>query len=301
MDDLNNKPFISVLMTTYNRAKYIEEAIESVIASEYMKWELIILDDCSTDNTKDLVQKYLSDERIKYFKNDKNLGQFANRNKIVQYANGSYLKYVDSDDKIYPNCLTVFVQAATLFPDAGLIGELYFDNYKGELPVCFTPEESMISHYFKGNRILNVGPTSLMYKKDLFVKVSGFRTDIGILADVPLNYEIAMLAPIVGTQKNLIFWRIHNEQVTIGQQDQEKMMIERYRINQLILNHPKQPLNKSVIKKIRRNIKNILARNLIRFSLKLKFHIVKNVIKKSGLKPIDFFYSLRPNFKWNDK
>ncbi|MBN1186922.1 MAG: glycosyltransferase family 2 protein [Bacteroidales bacterium] len=290
-------PLISVLMTTYNRAKYIEEAIESVIASTYKNWELIIVDDCSTDNTEQLVKKYLSDPRIQYHRNEKNLGQFPNRNKAASLAKGEYIKYLDSDDIMYPNCLSVLTTAVKKFPDAGLIGELYYDNHRGSLPTYFTPEEAILTHYFKGNRILNVGPTSLMYKKNIFMRVGGFRTDIGILADVPLNYEIAMLSPIVGTQKSLIYWRIHEGQVTVGQSNQERMMVERYNINLLILNHPNQPLNNETTEKIKRNIRNILARNILKLIFKLKLRMVKNVIQQTDLKSTDFIKALCPNYK----
>ena len=287
-------------MTTYNRAQYIEEAIESVIASTYKNWELIIVDDCSTDNTEQLVKKYLVDTRIQYHRNEKNLGQFPNRNKAASLAKGKYIKYLDSDDMMYPSCLSVFIEAAIKYPDAGLIGELYYDKYRGLLPAYFTPEEAMLSHYLKGNRILNVGPTSLMYKKDIFIKIGGFRTNIGILADVPLNYEIAMVSPIVGTQKDLIYWRIHGGQVTVEQNDEERMLIERYKINQLILDHHNQPLNKKITEKIKRNIRNILSRNLIKMVFTLKLRIVKNVIHQTGLSPTDFAKALWPNHKKHD-
>jgi glycosyltransferase involved in cell wall biosynthesis len=286
------------LVTLYNREKYISECVNSILKSDYNSFEIIILDDASTDSSYQKVEQLAKeDDRIRLYRNNSNLGQFANRNKIVELAKGEYIKYVDSDDLIYPNCLSVFADAANKYPEAGLIGELYYDNYKGELPVFFNKEEAIISHYFKGNRILNVGPTSLMYKKSTFQKVGGFRTDIGILADVPLNYEIAMLTPIVGTQENLIYWRIHDEQVTIGQADQERMFIERYKIHQLILNHPNQPLDNGIINKIKRNINSILARNLFRLLFTLKFQLVKNVIKNTGLTIKDFILALYPNYK----
>ena len=90
-------PLVSVLMTAYNREKYIAEAIESVLASTYSNLELIIVDDCSKDNTLQIATNYQAkDDRIKVYKNEKNLGDYPNRNKAASYAKGKYLKYVDS-------------------------------------------------------------------------------------------------------------------------------------------------------------------------------------------------------------
>lgn len=301
MEKQNNSPLISILVTVFNREQYLLGCVTSILKSSYTNFELIILDDCSTDKSFLIAKNLaLTDPRIQLYKNEHNLGQFANRNKIVEYARGQYIKYVDSDDFIYPNCIETMVEAAVTYPDAGLIGELYFDAFEGSLPLYLKPEEAILGHFFKGNRSLNIGPTSLMYKKDVFLHVGGFRTDIGILADVPLNYEIAMLAPIVGVKKGLIYWRIHDEQVTVGQKDIEKMMVERYQINQLILNHPNMPIKKATIKKIKRNIKNILVRNLFKKIVMLKLDMAFRIAKKTNLTIKDFAMACRPNYKYTD-
>ena len=71
---------VSVIMPSYNTADYIADSIKSVISQTYQTWELIIVDDCSTDNTDDIVS-YFSDNRIKYMKNKKNMGAAATRNR----------------------------------------------------------------------------------------------------------------------------------------------------------------------------------------------------------------------------
>src|SRR5690606_2521559 len=96
-------PLVSVLMTVYNREKYIAEAIKSVLASTYQNWELIIVDDQSMDNSVAIAQSFAQkDPRIQVHVNKENLGDYPNRNRAASYAKGKYLKYVDSDDLIYP-------------------------------------------------------------------------------------------------------------------------------------------------------------------------------------------------------
>ena len=96
---------VSIIMPSYNTAKYIEESIRSVLAQTYTKWELLIVDDCSTDNTDEIVQSFLSDKRIKYFKNEQNSGAAVSRNKALREAQGKWIAFLDSDDLWLPEKL----------------------------------------------------------------------------------------------------------------------------------------------------------------------------------------------------
>lgn len=90
---------ISVITPTYNCAKFIGETIESVQAQTYKKWEMIIVDDCSTDNTKEIVALYeKNDERIKYHCLGKNSGAAIARTEAMKIAQGEYMAFLDSDD-----------------------------------------------------------------------------------------------------------------------------------------------------------------------------------------------------------
>lgn len=92
------KDMVSIIMPSYNTAKYIGKSINSVIKQTYKNWELIIVDDCSNDNTDSIVNKFLIDERIKYFKNKKNSGAAISRNKALKEAKGRWIAFLDSDD-----------------------------------------------------------------------------------------------------------------------------------------------------------------------------------------------------------
>ena len=96
---------VSIIMPSYNTAKYIEESIKSVLAQTYTNWELLIVDDCSTDNTDEIVQPFLSDERVKYLKNEKNSGAAISRNRALREAKGKWIAFLDSDDLWMPEKL----------------------------------------------------------------------------------------------------------------------------------------------------------------------------------------------------
>ena len=88
---------VSIIMPSYNTAKYIKETIKSVINQTYTNWELLIVDDCSTDNTDEIIREF-KDDRIKYFKNEKNSGAAISRNKALREAKGKWIAFLDSDD-----------------------------------------------------------------------------------------------------------------------------------------------------------------------------------------------------------
>ena len=91
------KPVVSVIMPAYNCEKFIAKAIESVLVQN-VSLELIILNDCATDGTERVIQQYLSDKRIRYVKNDRNMGVARTRNEGVRMAMGEYVAFLDSDD-----------------------------------------------------------------------------------------------------------------------------------------------------------------------------------------------------------
>ena len=89
---------VSIIMPSWNTAKFIAESIQCVINQTYQNWELLIVDDCSTDNTDEVVAPFLEDKRIKYLHNEKNSGAALTRNKAMREAQGEWIAFLDSDD-----------------------------------------------------------------------------------------------------------------------------------------------------------------------------------------------------------
>ncbi len=91
------KDLVTIVTPSYNTGKWIGETIESVLRQTYTNWEMIIVDDCSTDNTDIVIKKY-KDKRIRYLKNETNSGAAASRNRAIREAKGEYIAFLDSDD-----------------------------------------------------------------------------------------------------------------------------------------------------------------------------------------------------------
>ncbi|WKA53973.1 glycosyltransferase family 2 protein [Planococcus shixiaomingii] len=100
MNNIENiRPLISVIMPAYNAENYIEDAINSVLSQSYEEWELIIIDDCSSDKTLKIAEKLSNnDSRLKLIKNSKNIGVSETRNKAINLALGEWIAFLDSDD-----------------------------------------------------------------------------------------------------------------------------------------------------------------------------------------------------------
>lgn len=95
---------VSIIMPSWNTERFIAESIQSVINQTYTNWELLIVDDCSTDNTDEIVASF-HDERIKYYHNEKNSGAALTRNKAMREASGEWIAFLDSDDLWTPEKL----------------------------------------------------------------------------------------------------------------------------------------------------------------------------------------------------
>lgn len=104
MTEIDN--LVSIILPSYNLEKYIAETIESVLSQTYTNWELLITDDCSTDETVNIVKSYCEkDHRIKLFCQERNCGAGAARNNSIMEARGRYIAFLDGDDWWYPEKL----------------------------------------------------------------------------------------------------------------------------------------------------------------------------------------------------
>jgi glycosyltransferase involved in cell wall biosynthesis len=198
-------------MTAYNREQYIGFAIESVLASTFKDFEFIIVDDHSTDQTLSVIKQYAAkDNRIRYFVNEHNLGDYPNRNYAASLASGKYLKYVDSDDYIYPNGLEIMVSGMERNPQAAWgISSLQPDNTI-PFPFVLDPKGSYNYHFF-GPGLFHKGPLAVIIKKETFDSTGPFSTQ-RMISDTDLWYKLALKHPVVLFQDGVVWQRRHPNQ-----------------------------------------------------------------------------------------
>ena len=107
---MERQPLFSILIANYNNGIYLEDAINSVFRQTYNNWEIIIVDDCSTDGSKNVYQKYVSDSRIHVFYNDQNHGCGYTKRRCAELANGEICGFLDPDDTLEPEALGTMVK-----------------------------------------------------------------------------------------------------------------------------------------------------------------------------------------------
>jgi len=274
-----NTPLVSVLMTAFNREKYIAEAIESVIASTYQNWELIIVDDVSKDRTVDVAKSYeAKDTRIKVYINEKNLGDYPNRNKAASYASGKYLKYVDADDMIYPYGLEQLVFYMEQFPDAGYGLCSLAQDEKKIFPFQLSPQEA-----YRRNHLFGKAPLSAIINREMFCLVGGF-TGKQHIGDSELWHILSRKYPVVLMPHGVVWWRKHDDQQMNDNRTDPFVPFKYLLLKKELINHQECPLNlseKKIIlkiteKQISRNILKALIRNSLKKALELKRHSCKS-------------------------
>jgi hypothetical protein len=195
-------------MPVYNRAAYLPAAIESVLVQRFTDFELIVVDDASTDDTRAIAQNYAArDSRVRVFGNAQNLGQFGNRNRAVTYARGRYVKYHDSDDLMYPHCLETMVTLLEAEPRAGFALSTAWAWPGGPVPMLSTPQQSY-EREFMGFGIFMCGPACGLYRTDVFGALGGWPTD-GVHSDTLFLMRALARVPVLLLPADLFWYRIH--------------------------------------------------------------------------------------------
>ena len=205
-------------MPTYNYAHYIEEAIESALAQTYTDFELIIVDDQSGDNTEEVVQKYLADKRVSFYKNPVNLGLVGNFNKCLTYANGEYMKFLLADDKFEPRLLEKFVPIMDQYPNVSLLTsnrEIFGTKVKTRvLPLTHLQKgQTVIFESLKeGNNWIGE-PTTVMFRKS-DLRIGNFNPDYYCLVDWEMWLRLLSIGDCYIIPETLSYFRVHSEQAS---------------------------------------------------------------------------------------
>lgn len=204
----NVLPLVSVLMTCYNRAKFVAEAIESVLATSYTNLELIIVDDASIDDTYTICMQYAAaNPQIKVYKNENNIGDYPNRNKSAGLANGKYLVTVDSDDWMIGDNLTKWVNE--MEKKGAMFG--IHAPIKEPSPVYMPSRQVLFHHFFISPLLIN-GPIATIINKKYFVDINGFPEKYGPANDRYYNLKAASMTEVMLFPYPLVTYRLHDNQ-----------------------------------------------------------------------------------------
>ena len=128
-----NNPVISVIIPTFNRAKMVYDCVRSVLATNYPSIEVIVVDDCSPDDTKaQIAAAFDRDPRVKYLRNERNSFQAASRNNGRKAAHGTYLLFLDDDNIVHPEIFSELLKVFAAHPNAGLVAPMAIHQRPGK-------------------------------------------------------------------------------------------------------------------------------------------------------------------------
>ncbi|MBQ7506432.1 MAG: glycosyltransferase [Lachnospiraceae bacterium] len=214
-------PLCSVCIPAYRNASYIGETITSVLNQTYPNLELVICDDCSPDNTVEVIRSF-SDERIRLFQNEKNLGMSGNWNNCLSKCRGEFIKLLCADDLLAPDALEKEVRALMDHPEAlfsesdtrliRLDGKFrgWYKRYKksGLVDGKETVRACFFSQDYYGAPLANT------FRRSAYEKYGGFDTDFVYILDYEFFVRLAIHGPVYIIHEPLNYFRVRNDSNT---------------------------------------------------------------------------------------
>ena len=216
----------SILIANYNNSNYLTEALESVFAQTYPHWEVILVDDCSTDDFETVVKPYREDTRIRIFRNLSNKGCGFTKRRSAALTQGTLCAFLDPDDTLHPDALGVMVQAHTEHPECSMIYSTHF--------ICNEVMEiKRIAEYVKplpaGIPYLLLGDGSVhvfaAFKKSAYEQTQGLSALFKKAVDKDLYYKLEEVGPFRYIDRPLYYYRIHNRSISNAGQEASAMLI----------------------------------------------------------------------------
>lgn len=216
---------VSIALITYNQEKFVAKTIESILNQSYSNFELLIGDDCSTDNTFDVISSY-KDERIKIIQQDYNGGINANLNTLMANASGDYVVFIAGDDKLRQNYLEVVMRYFTTMPNIDVLYQQLCpidkdDNYimgGGDSYYCFTPKRTLEQNLHLAFMQENIfSSPGMVMKKKVVDKIFPLPYSLVNFQDMAMHCDILINGfTVYVVDEILVDYRISGENISIN-------------------------------------------------------------------------------------
>ena len=215
------KPFISVVMPAYNAERYLKEAIDSVLAQSYTHFELILLNDGSTDSTENIILSY-KDPRIRYIANEKNIGLIETLNKGIELSTGEFILRMDADDVCLPERFEKQVAFMNLNPTVGAAGTAYYSlSDKGLKKFPVLTEPGVLKSVLLFNSCL-CHPSVIIRKSVLEQHAIRYNKNYMHSEDYGLWVELVKVSKLANLPDLLLKYRYHTGQISMTHNPTQK-------------------------------------------------------------------------------
>ena len=217
---VSSAPKVSVCIPVYNGSDYIAESIKSVLGQTFKDFQLIVCDNCSTDNTEEVVRNF-KDPRITYVRNSKNLGLVGNANRCVELANGEYVHILHHDDIMLPENLELKVRILDEHPEVGLVHSNVFLIDKDGKHLDLTIFDAKRDYIEDGIKIFEkyimdmpVGALffigAVLARRDCYLKLGGFNPLIPNVNDSEMWMRMLLFYDVACVGRPLVKYRLHD-------------------------------------------------------------------------------------------
>lgn len=209
-------PLVSVIMAVFNGGRYLSYSIESILNQSFTDFEFIIVDDCSTDSSGDICERYaIQDSRIKIIRNKQNKGLTRSLNLAFKMARGKYIARMDADDISLRNRFEKQIQTLETNPQIGVLGSFYqeIDGEGNLLSVARFPSEPIIVkwHLCFENPIPH---PPIIARRKLMIKVGGYNERWDYSQDYDLFIRLSKISKLNNFPEILFHWRVHSNSIS---------------------------------------------------------------------------------------
>jgi glycosyltransferase involved in cell wall biosynthesis len=231
-----SEALVSIVTPVYNGEQYLVECIESVLSQTHQNWEYLIVNNCSTDRSREIAAEYQShDERIKLLNCEEFVGVIDNHNRAFRLISphSKYCKVVAADDWLFPDCVSRMVEVAESHPSAAIVGS-YTINRGGVIWVglplernAFSGREVCRQHLLGGPAVMGP-PSSVLYRSDVVRAQESFFPGKALCADEAAYYRVLRNNDFGFVHQILSFERIHE-----GALNAEQMRLNAFLLNRV--------------------------------------------------------------------
>ncbi len=210
-----SRPPLTVVITSYNRERYLGPSIESALASTFEDFEILVLDDASSDRSTEIALSHAErDPRIRLVVNERNLGDYGNRNRAIELVETPYLKFHDSDDILYRHCLEIMMRLLEAEPDAGFALTSGRAWPGGPCPMLLTPRMAY-AHEYLGGGLFHCGPSGALFRTEVLREMGGF-PERGVASDYLFWLAACAKVNVLLVPADLFWYRTHPGQTIQG-------------------------------------------------------------------------------------
>lgn len=207
-------PYFSVLIANYNNGRYLMGAIESIRRQTFTDWEIVLVDDGSVDESKDLYPELEKDNRIHVFRNEKNMGCGYTKRRCVEESVGTLCGFLDPDDELLPNALQVMVDTHLAHPEVSLVTSRYYfcdENlkpYRESRPLVIPEGKDFFTMAAYTAEVFSA------FKRSVYDQTEGISSRYHLGVDQDLYFKLEEIAPIFPINDLTYKYRIFNGSIS---------------------------------------------------------------------------------------